>query len=81
MNTQCLICCHNSAVIIPLEIHCQRVPDRCRYPVFPLADYHELTGLKESRTYAAASGVPVPGIAFIMQSYVQKNTSESEASI
>jgi drug/metabolite transporter (DMT)-like permease len=43
--------------------------------------HHDLTGINVSWPYAAASGILVLGIAFIMQSYGQKNTSESEASI
>ncbi len=42
---------------------------------------HDTTGLEHSWPYALASGVLVLGIAFIMQSYGQKNTSETEASI
>ena len=42
---------------------------------------HDTTGLEHSWPYALASGVLVLGIAFIMQSYGQKNTGETEASI
>lgn len=43
--------------------------------------HHDLTGINLSWHHALASGVLVLGIAFIMQSYGQKHTSESEASI
>lgn len=43
--------------------------------------HRDLTGVSLSCPYAAASGILVMGIAFIMQSYGQKNTSEAEASI
>ena len=43
--------------------------------------HHDLTGLQHSWPYALASGILVLGIAFVMQSYGQKNTSETEASI
>ena len=43
--------------------------------------HHDTTGLQHSWPYALASGVLVLGIAFIMQSYGQKNTGETEASI
>lgn len=42
---------------------------------------HDTTGLEHSWPYVLASGVLVLGIAFIMQSYGQKNTGETEASI
>ena len=42
---------------------------------------HDTTGLEHSWPYALASGVLVLGIAFIMQSYGQKKTGETEASI
>ena len=42
---------------------------------------HDTSGLEHSWPYALASGVLVLGIAFIMQSYGQKNTGETEASI
>ena len=42
---------------------------------------HDTTGLEHSWPYALASGVLVLGIAFIMQSYGQKNAGETEASI
>lgn len=41
----------------------------------------DLTGISHSWPYAAASGILVLGVAFIMQAYGQKNTSETEASI
>ena len=41
----------------------------------------DVNGLQYSWPYALASGVLVLGIAFIMQSYGQKNTGETEASI
>ena len=43
--------------------------------------HHDMTGLQYSWPYALSSGVLVLGIAFVMQSYGQKNTSETEASI
>ena len=42
---------------------------------------HDLSGASQSWPYALASGILVLGIAFAMQSYGQKHTSESEASI
>lgn len=41
----------------------------------------DLTGVTQSWPYALASGILVLGIAFAMQAYGQKHTSESEASI
>ena len=49
--------------------------------VWLTAGRHDTTGLALSWPYAAASGVLVLGIAFIMQAYGQKNTGETEASI
>ena len=43
--------------------------------------HHDIIGISASWPYAAASAILVLGIAFIMQSYGQKNTSETEASI
>ncbi len=42
---------------------------------------HDITGIAHSWPYAAASGIFVLGLACFMQSYGQKNTGESEASI
>lgn len=42
---------------------------------------HDLTGISSSWPYALASAILVLGIAFLMQSYGQKNTGETEASI
>ena len=42
---------------------------------------HDVTGIPSSWPYAAASGVFVLGMAFIMQAYGQKHTGETEASI
>ena len=41
----------------------------------------DTAGLERSWPYAAASGILVLGIGFFMQSYGQKNTGETEASI
>lgn len=43
--------------------------------------HRDTTGLSMSWPYALASGILVLGIAFIMQAYGQKHTSETEASI
>ncbi len=42
---------------------------------------HDLTGASQSWPFALASGILVLGIAFIMQSFGQKHTGETEASI
>ncbi len=43
--------------------------------------HHDLTGISSSWPYALASAILVLGIAFLMQSFGQKNTGETEASI
>ena len=43
--------------------------------------HFDTTGIASSWPYAAASGILVLGIAFIMQAYGQKHTSETEASL
>ncbi len=49
--------------------------------VWLTAGGHDTTGASHSWPYALASGILVLGIAFIMQSFGQKHTGETEASI
>ncbi len=50
-------------------------------PVWLTFGHRDLTGTAQSWPWAAASGILVLGIAFIMQAYGQKHTGETEASI
>lgn len=50
-------------------------------PVWLTFGHRDLTGITQSWPWAAASGILVLGIAFIMQAFGQKHTGETEASI